>query len=104
MPAKLKKLIDANSAIDWMQLDVPEPPPFRSEGFSSEIVEEMPDDSSLWWPQEKVEKHLRMMSPAHLELVNYLKIVTKSAIEHFSVDAALLASVPKSGRMILPGA
>ena len=73
MPAKLKKLIDANSAIDWMQLDVPEPPPFRSEGFSSEIVEEMPDDSSLWWPQEKVEKHLRMMSPSHLELVNYLK-------------------------------
>ena len=72
MPRKLKELIDANSAIDWMQLDVPEPPPFRNKGFSSEIVEEMPDDSTLWWPEEKVEKHLRMMSPAHLELVKYL--------------------------------
>ena len=72
MPPKLKELIYANSAIDWMQLDVPEPPLFRNQGFSSEIVEELPDDSPLWWPEGKVEKHLRMMSPAHLQLVMYL--------------------------------
>ena len=72
MPQKLKELIDANSAIDWMRLDVPEPPPFRNEGFSSEIVEVLPSDSTLWWAEEKVEKHLRMMSPAHFELVKYL--------------------------------
>ena len=72
MPPKLKDLIDANSAIDWMRLDVPEPPPYRNEGFSSEIVEELPANSRLWWPEEKVEKHLRMMSPAHLALVKYL--------------------------------
>ncbi len=72
MTPKLKELIDANSAIDWMQLDVPEPPPFRNEGFSSEIVVDLPADSTLWWSEEKVEKHLRMMSPAHLKLVKYL--------------------------------
>ena len=72
MPTKLKELISANSAIDWIQLDIPEPPPLRNTGFSSEIVEDIPDDSPLWWPEEKVEKHLRMMSSPHSELVKYL--------------------------------
>ena len=72
LPPKLKELIDTNSAIDWIQLDIPEPPPFRKTGFSSEIVEKTSNDSPSWWPEEKVEKHLRMMSPAHSELVTYL--------------------------------
>ena len=80
MPPKLKELTNANSAIDWIQLDVPEPPHFRNEGFSSEIVEEMSDDSPLWWPEGKVEKHLRMMSPAHSELVTYL--TSRDEISH----------------------
>ena len=83
MPPKLKELIYANSAIDWMQLDVPEPPLFRNKGFASEIVEEMPDDSPLWWPEGKVEKHIRMMSPAHLEFVKYLTNRDESSYRTF---------------------
>lgn len=74
MPPKLKGLIDGNSTINWLRLNVPDPPPLRNEGFSSEIVEDLPEGSALWWSEEKVDKHLRMMSPAHLELVQYLKI------------------------------
>lgn len=72
MPAKLKELVDAGIGVDWMQLDIPEPPPDRNEGFSSEIVEELPEDSPRWWPEEKVQKHLDMMSPSHLDLVRSL--------------------------------
>lgn len=76
-PLKLKQLMLSNERIRWVHLDIPEPPPYKSQGFSREIVEELLPDDPRWWPREKVEKHLDMMSPSHLELVKNLAAVKK---------------------------
>jgi len=72
MPPRLKSLMLENDDIQWARLDIPEPPPYRSKGFSDQIVEKLPERDSRWWPEQKVEKHLAMMSPAHLEMVKRL--------------------------------
>ncbi len=72
LPLKLKKLMWNNDRIRWTHLDIPEPPPDKSRGFSEEIVEELLPDDPRWWPREKVEKHLDMMSPPHLAMVENL--------------------------------
>ena len=69
MPTRLKELIHAADDIDWMHLDIPEPPLDLSHGFSSDIVEDHSVDSSRWWSREKVDKHLAMMSPKHRKTV-----------------------------------
>ena len=72
LPAKLKRLILGNDDIRWAHLEIPEPPYYKIQGFSREIVEELPPDDPRWWPYEKVEKHLGMMSPSHLAMVKNL--------------------------------
>ena len=72
MPARLKELMLANSNIRWAHLEIPEPPPYKITGFSDDIVEKLPPDSPSWWDKEKVDKHIQMMSAAHLKLVKEL--------------------------------
>lgn len=69
MPPRLKRLMLEGDDIQWTWLDIPEPPPYRSTGFSNHIVETIPPDDHRWWPEHKVEKHLAMMSASHLAMV-----------------------------------
>ena len=71
-PTRLRTLMWSNQRIRWAHLDIPEPPPYRNLGFSEEIVEQLPPEDPRWWPREKVEKHLGMMSPSHLAMVKAL--------------------------------
>ena len=72
LPAKLKHSMLSNDDIRWVHLDIPEPPHYRIQGFSKEIVEALSPDDPRWWSREKVEKHLDMMSPSHLAMVKNL--------------------------------
>ena len=71
-PPRLEKLISANTDIDWVQLNVPEPPDPKGSGFSDHIVIAIPDDDPRWWSRDKVDKHLAMMPSAHLAMVRNL--------------------------------
>ena len=72
MPDRLKLLMQASNDIHWARLDIPEPPPYLQEGFSDDIVENLPSDSPCWWDRGKVDKHIGMMSAPHLSLVGEL--------------------------------
>ena len=69
MPPRLKELMMQDSGIQWACFDVPEPPYYRSTGFSDDIVETLNPDDCRWWPEQKVKKHLAMMPPSHLAMV-----------------------------------
>ena len=71
-PARLRRLISENKKIRWAQLDIPEPPAYKTQGFSEGIVEQLLPEDPSWWPREKVDKHLCMMPPSHLAMVKYL--------------------------------
>ena len=64
--ARLDSLMRADSGIRWTRLDIPEPPPLRRGGFSDAIAERLAPDDPRWWGEEKVAKHIAMMSPPHL--------------------------------------
>ncbi len=72
LPTKLKQLMVNNQRIQWVHLNIPEPPPYRNRGFSEGIVEHLVRDDPRWWPSEKVDKHLAMMPPLHLDMVRSL--------------------------------
>ena len=69
LPTKLKRLFRDSDRIHWTHLNIPEPPSYKSKGFSKDIVEDLSPDDPRWWLPEQVEKHLRMMPPAHLDMV-----------------------------------
>ena len=69
MPPRLKTLMLEHDTVRWARLDIPEPPPYKNEGFSESIVERLPHDDPRWWSEEKVDKHLAMMPPRHLDMV-----------------------------------
>ena len=71
-PPRLQRLTRDNKEIRWADLSLPDPPPYREGGFSAEIVETLPPEDPRWWPAEKVDKHIAMMSPAHLAMVQDL--------------------------------
>ena len=72
MPPRLKMLMLENEDIQWARLDIPEPPPYMSEGFTDSMVERLTQEDPRWWSMEKVEKHLAMMPSSHLEMVKQL--------------------------------
>ena len=72
LPPKLRYLMGDDNHIRWANLDVPEPPPFKNQGFSESIVEDIGSDDPRWWSREKVTKHLDMMSATHLTMVEDL--------------------------------
>ena len=69
MPPRLKKLMLEGQNIKWISLNIPEPPRYRNTGFSEEIVEKMPSNDDRWWSEREVNRHLAMMSTAHLSMV-----------------------------------
>lgn len=69
LSVRLSELILRNRDIRWAQLNIPEPPPYKSFGFTDEIVEWLEGGDPRWWEPEKVEKHISMMSPSHLAMV-----------------------------------
>ncbi len=69
MPPRLKTLMLENDSIRWARLDIPEPPPYKNEGFSEYIVERLSQDDPRWWSEDRVDKHLAMMPLSHLKMV-----------------------------------
>ncbi len=69
MPLRLKELMMQDSGIQWACFDVPEPPAYRSTGFSDDVVEALTPDDIRWWPEQKVKKHLAMMPTYHRAMV-----------------------------------
>lgn len=70
-PPRLQRSVEANQDLRWKYLEIPSPPPLRTSGLS-EIIEQLPEDSPLWWPEEEVERHLNMMTQAHRSRVDEL--------------------------------
>jgi len=68
---QLKKSVIANKDLRWFYNDLPEPPPFHTDGLSR-IIERMSDTDSRWWPEEEVNRHLAMMKQSHRERVAQL--------------------------------
>ncbi len=70
MPDRLKKLmLSSADDIRWTRLDAPEPPDYKTDGFSRTVVERIPPGDSRWWTPQEVDRHIAMMSPAHLAAV-----------------------------------
>ena len=66
MPKRLEYLIMRyRDDLNWGHLNLPEPPAYRNNGFSDSIVEDIHPDDSRWWPEDKVDRHIAMMSPTH---------------------------------------
>ena len=83
LPPRLSKLISGSRNIRWVQLDIPEPPPYKSQGFTDEMAEQLDSDDSRWWTQEKVDKHLGMMSDSHLAIVQELSAQDNESMRTF---------------------
>lgn len=83
LPAKLKRLIRESHQLRWRHLLIPAPPPYRNKGFSDGIVEELRPCDPRWWPREKVDKHLDMMPPLHLDMVRTLAQGTRQTARTF---------------------
>ncbi|HAT2537226.1 TPA: DNA (cytosine-5-)-methyltransferase [Citrobacter freundii] len=62
--AKLKKLIASNEELNWGLLDIPLPEP-RTATLNDIIELDIPDDSSLWWSDDRKNHLLAQMNPAH---------------------------------------
>lgn len=66
MPDRLRELIMRyGDDTRWKHLDIPEPPPYKSDGLSDDIVERIPSDDPRWWEEDKVDRHIAMMSSTH---------------------------------------
>ena len=83
MPPRLRKLMRENNHIQWVYLDIPEPPPYKNEGFSEDIVENFSQDDARWWSEEKVDKHLAMMPPPHLARIKHMARQKKNRFRTF---------------------
>ena len=69
MPEKLRAAVEKNPDIRWRHWNLSPPPPHKSVGLSKSVIERISDDDPRWWSQEKVDKHLSMMSAPHLRMV-----------------------------------
>ncbi len=83
LPHRLRLLMLENEDIQWARLEIPEPPSYLSEGFTDSTVERLPQEDPRWWPEQKVEKHLGMMSSSHLEMVKKLACGSKENFRTF---------------------
>jgi DNA (cytosine-5)-methyltransferase 1 len=71
--SRLKKSVSANADLRWMWLNIPNPPPLRTEGLGN-ALEAMDDNDSRWWSQEEMERHLAMMVRSHKARVEALAV------------------------------
>ena len=70
-PLTLRRSVQACLDLSWKHLPVPAPPPLKTSGLA-EIVEPLPESHPLWWPEEEVERHMKMMSEEHRRRVEEL--------------------------------
>lgn len=68
---QLRKCIIANKDLQWFHNNIPEPPTLNKTGLSR-IIERMGDSDDRWWDQSEIDRHLAMMSEAHLARVREL--------------------------------
>jgi len=73
MPERLWKTVVANRDLRWTHVNIPEPPPLRNGGLSSEVIERLDDNDDRWWPKQEVDRHLEMMAAGHRERVERLR-------------------------------
>ena len=69
MPDRLKKLIAESDGIRWARLDIPEPPAYKTDGFSRSVAERLAPDDPRWWIETETSRHTAMMSDSHLTMV-----------------------------------
>jgi len=69
---QLRKSIDENRDLRWFYNELPEPPTIKNSGLA-EVIERLDDSDERWWPQDEVNRHLKMMDRAHRERVEKLK-------------------------------
>lgn len=62
---KLKKLIASNENLNWGLFDIPLPKQ-RTSTLEDIIEYDIPNDSSLWWSDDRKNHLLAQMNPAHL--------------------------------------
>lgn len=71
LTGRLRKSIVANRDLQWFYNELAPPPALRSDGLA-EIIEQMSDSDSRWWPDAEVRRHLAMMTERHRERVEEL--------------------------------
>ena len=69
-PMRVIDAVQRNPDLYWRAGCIPPPPPLLDSGLSEHIVERLADSDPRWWPREKVQKHLNMLSPSHEKMVN----------------------------------
>ncbi|MBA7855330.1 DNA cytosine methyltransferase [Enterobacter cloacae complex sp. 2024EL-00215] len=62
--ARLKKIIASHEDLHWGLFDIPLPEP-RTTTLGDIIEHDIPDDSSLWWSDDRKHHLFAQMSPAH---------------------------------------
>jgi DNA (cytosine-5)-methyltransferase 1 len=74
-PKALADFIASNPEIHWKIRDLP---PLPARNFSlSDLLEDLPDDSSFWWSDERRDYLLGQMSERHSEIVREMKVRRK---------------------------
>jgi len=72
----LKDAVRKYQNLSWHILNVPTPP-YEQVKELDKIIEKIPFFDSRWWDQEKVDRHLQMMAPSHLDRVIKMSKSTK---------------------------
>ena len=67
----IRRFQASNRNLPWIELPMPEPPPKTSISLVS-ILEDVPDDDSIWWPQGRVAETVIGMSPINRNRVQEL--------------------------------
>ncbi|MCL5670108.1 MAG: DNA mismatch endonuclease Vsr [Acidobacteria bacterium] len=65
-PQKVTSFILSHPSIRWNLRPLP-PPPRKYRTIES-IIEELPEDSSMWWSRERTEYFINQLSPKHLAI------------------------------------
>ena len=71
----LEKAVLANLDLSWNFLETPPLPiPSIVERHLSSIIENLSEEDDRWWSDDKVERHLKMMSPLNLAYLKELQV------------------------------
>jgi DNA (cytosine-5)-methyltransferase 1 len=68
----IEKAIADNADLRWNFIEVP-PLPEKVSTNVKDIVENIPDDDDRWWVEDKVQRHLSMMSSINLDYLKELQ-------------------------------
>jgi DNA (cytosine-5)-methyltransferase 1 len=74
-PKALAEFIMMHSNIKWHLRDLPTPP--GKIKLFEDVVEDLPDTASEWWPRERAEYLLNQMSPRHRKIADEMIAGTK---------------------------